>query len=141
MSQARTLRHRPGFRFAFDPDSCSDCPGNCCRGIPGYVWVSAGEIRNLAALLKMNIIDFKQQYIRKIDNRLSLKERRLGDDYPCIFFDIGSRRCSVYEARPEQCRSYPFWEENRHLTGDLTHDCPGIRGDYKPSEDECRNDS
>ncbi len=139
MSSTLTLLHKAGFRFAFDPDSCKECPGNCCRGVSGYVWVTDTEIRNLANFLKMNTIDFRQRYVRKIDNRYSLKESWTGTDYPCIFFDAEARGCSVYQARPKQCRTYPFWEENRGLTGDLTHDCPGIRNSSDFSGDKAQH--
>jgi Fe-S-cluster containining protein len=38
-------------------------------------------------------------------------------------------RCSVYRARPEQCRTWPFWPENmseRVWTKEVKRDCPGI---------------
>ena len=36
---------------------------------------------------------------------LSLKEK---SNYDCVFWEQGG--CSVYEHRPIQCKSYPFWE-------------------------------
>lgn len=38
----------------------------------------------------------------------SIRERRNGD---CIYFKAGIG-CTVYEVRPRQCRSWPFWESN-----------------------------
>ena len=32
------------------------------------------------------------------------------DDEKCVF--LGEKGCTVYEARPEQCRTWPFWPEN-----------------------------
>ncbi|MEE8526140.1 MAG: YkgJ family cysteine cluster protein, partial [Thermoanaerobaculia bacterium] len=48
----------------------------------------------------------------------------------CIFWqETGPRPgCQVYSARPEQCRTFPFW--NRHLVDEqawteVEHECPG----------------
>ena len=38
------------------------------------------------------------------ETRLSLKEK---PNLDCILWESGG--CSVYEARPLQCRSFPFW--------------------------------
>ena len=54
---------------------------------------------------------------------LSLKEK---SNFDCIFWDYG---CKVYNARPVQCRTFPFWQS---LTaGNDTWEmaslgCPGI---------------
>jgi Fe-S-cluster containining protein len=110
-----------GLRF-----TCSKC-GNCCTGGPGYVWVSRKEIGRMAELLKISRSEVVRQYCRKIGRRLSLKEikhPRTGG-YDCIFMkEIPSanptpqeiahprRICTVYESRPLQCRTWPFWEGN-----------------------------
>ena len=41
--------------------------------------------------------------------RKSLIEYSNGD---CVFFDGKTRKCTVYEARPRQCRTWPFWDSN-----------------------------
>ncbi len=87
---------------------CSQC-GDCCTGAPGYVWVNKEEIRALAATQAMDVAEFEQKYVRRVGIRLSLIEYPNGD---CVFFDTQTRRCTVYEARPRQCRTWPFWESN-----------------------------
>ena len=52
---------------------------------------------------------FEELYVRKIGIRKSLKEFPNGD---CVFFDGEQRKCTVYEARPRQCRTWPFWDSN-----------------------------
>jgi Fe-S-cluster containining protein len=38
----------------------------------------------------------------------------MGED-ACAFLD--GARCTVYEARPTQCRTFPFWKENLRRRG------------------------
>ena len=95
--------YRDGLRF-----KCSQC-GNCCTGAPGYVWVNKEEIAALAARLNMSVANFEQDYVRQVGVRKSLIEYDNGD---CVFFDGEARRCTVYEDRPRQCRTWPFWESN-----------------------------
>lgn len=94
---------RGGLRF-----ECTGC-GDCCTGAPGYVWVSAEEIEELAYVLGLSVAAFEARYVRVVENRKSLVEMEQGD---CVFFDRGSRRCRVYEHRPMQCRTWPFWQSN-----------------------------
>jgi hypothetical protein len=48
-------------------------------------------------------------------------------DKPCSF--LGDDGCRIHSAKPQQCRSYPFWRENLQtrrswkVTGEI---CPGI---------------
>ncbi|HTQ39550.1 MAG TPA: YkgJ family cysteine cluster protein [Pirellulales bacterium] len=92
-----------GLRF-----QCTQC-GDCCTGAPGYVWVTEDEIAALAKLLGLAADDFEARYVRCIGTRKSLIEFDNGD---CVFFDNQSRKCKVYEARPRQCRTWPFWDSN-----------------------------
>jgi uncharacterized protein len=88
--------------------SCTGC-GDCCTGAPGYVWVNASEIETMAAAVGVAVDEFQRRYVRKIGVRRSLVELPGGD---CVFFDNASRKCGVYEARPRQCRTWPFWASN-----------------------------
>jgi uncharacterized protein len=88
---------------------CSGC-GDCCTGAPGFVWVNDAEIAALAKATGFHdVSDFEAKYVRKVGVRKSLVEFANGD---CVFFDNGSRRCNVYEQRPRQCRTWPFWDSN-----------------------------
>jgi len=96
--------YQDGLRF-----KCSQC-GDCCTGAPGYVWVNKEEITQLATLVGMDDIEaFRDKYVRKVGIRESLREYA---DGACVFFDTEARKCTVYEARPRQCRTWPFWDSN-----------------------------
>ena len=45
------------------------------------------------------------RYTRRVDGGLSLREEA---DGRCVLFESGSG-CRAYEARPRQCRTWPFW--------------------------------
>jgi Fe-S-cluster containining protein len=110
--------HR-GLRF-----ECTGC-GACCIGAPGYVWVNKAEIEALASVLRLEVEQFEKRYVRQIGIRKSLVEFPNGD---CVFFDNRSRGCQVYEVRPRQCRTWPFWASNLQTpeTWQQTcRDCPG----------------
>ena len=87
---------------------CSQC-GDCCTGAPGFVWVQQQEIDDLAREVELSSEEFEEKYVRKIGARRSLREFPNGD---CVFFDTDKRGCSVYQARPIQCRTWPFWDSN-----------------------------
>ena len=65
------------------------------------------EAADLAAHLGIDVTDFRRRYLRKVGGRYCLIDRPNRD---CIFLDGGG--CTVYEARPTQCRTFPFWPEN-----------------------------
>ncbi|MFT5302903.1 MAG: Fe-S-cluster containining protein [Mariniblastus sp.] len=111
--------YKDGLKF-----SCSGC-GDCCTGAPGFVWVNQEEVAEMAKLVELSIDDFHAQYTRKIGIRHSLKEFSNGD---CYFFDQETRKCQVYEARPRQCKTWPFWDSNLKTPEDWERtcdDCPG----------------
>lgn len=104
---------------------CTGC-GDCCTGAPGYVWVNKQEIADLAVALGFDEVEkFEDKYVRKIGIRKSLVEFPNGD---CVFFDNGTRKCAVYEFRPRQCRTWPFWDsnlKNPKAWQETCENCPG----------------
>ncbi|MGC8638897.1 MAG: YkgJ family cysteine cluster protein [Isosphaeraceae bacterium] len=110
--------YRDGLAF-----SCTRC-GACCTGGPGYVWVTLDEIEKLARHRGEKLEEFSKRFVRRVGDRWSLIERPGGD---CIFWDAQAG-CTVYPARPIQCRTWPFWPENVETTEDwqrTTQVCPG----------------
>lgn len=111
--------YRDGLKF-----TCSGC-GDCCSGSPGYVWVSADEIKVMADAIGHTVEDFEQIYVRKIGIRKTLKEL---PNYDCVFLDEQSRQCQLYDARPTQCKTWPFWDSNLKTPQDwqrTCEECPG----------------
>ena len=103
---------------------CQDC-GGCClsRGEYAYVYLTAGDRKHLADHLKNSTREIAIKYTDKTDGLLHLKDPAKD----CLFLEDG--RCSVYEARPSQCRSWPFWPENmkKKVWGnDIASYCSGI---------------
>ena len=107
--------------------SCTRC-SSCCRFESGYVYLTKNDLRDLAAKCKMTYTQFVKKNCRWIPSAndtelLSLREK---PDYDCIFWDSG---CSVYDSRPLQCRTFPFWPgvlKSRESWVRAGHDCPGI---------------
>lgn len=118
---------RAGFEFCFEPSACTECPGHCCCGASGKVWVNQQEILEIARVLQINIIDCLQWYCNRVGNRLAVKERLSEYGLACVFFDGPARSCAIYSVRPEQCRRFPFWEYFKKHHKELTRECPGIR--------------
>ena len=112
-----------GLRF-----SCTRCSA-CCRHDSGYVFLSGKDVSILGAALDMEYGEFTKVYCRWIPSvngtwQLSLREK---SNFDCIFWT--EEGCSVYEKRPLQCRSFPFWQSvvcdkrNWKMTA---QGCPGM---------------
>ena len=107
--------YKDGLKF-----QCSQC-GDCCTGAPGFVWVNEQEIAAIAHEIgEPDVEKFSKLYVRKVGTRFSLKEFPNGD---CVFFDGEARKCTVYGARPRQCRTWPFWNSNLESPDDWAHTC------------------
>ena len=95
--------------------TCTQC-GNSCTGPAGYVWFDADEGRAIAAQLGVDEKTFYARYAKKLYGRWSLSEiARDNGDHDCVFLtDLGDgkRGCAIYQDRPTQCRTWPFWPEN-----------------------------
>ena len=120
---------KEGFGYAFDPSKCEGCEGRCCTGESGYIYVTAEEILALSNLLKLETQFFVEKYLYKKGYKYSLKEVVCNDSYDCIFYDRVSKGCKVYEARPTQCRTFPFWDYFKQRVDELKDECPGILDD------------
>jgi len=115
-----------GYPYLFDASACERCGGRCCIGESGNIFVRPKEIFALSQLLKMDESLFRAEYLEKRGYKYSLKEQQVDASYDCIFYDRSLSRCSVYEARPLQCRTFPFWDYYKIRVDELKEECPGI---------------
>ncbi len=117
-----------GFSFGFDPKGCDSCEGNCCIGESGNIWINNSEIENLAKYLNISVDELKLKYIEKRSYKYSIKEVQLSvNNYACIFFDLEKKGCSIYEVRPTQCRTFPFWDYFKKNINEVKQECPAIK--------------
>ena len=117
------LISKEGFSYKFDPEACKNCEGNCCIGESGYIWVTPQDIKAIAFYLNMDEELFKKTFLIKVGYRYSLKEKPYKDGYACVFFENG---CKIYPVRPNQCRTFPFWDYYKDKVDELKKECPGI---------------
>jgi Fe-S-cluster containining protein len=88
---------------------CTRC-GACCRR-KGYVWLCDLDITRLANHLGLPTEEFRARYTRAItiDGQDAPGVCLTKAPHGCIFLDDARNECTVYAARPTQCRTFPFW--------------------------------
>lgn len=77
---------------------CLEC-GACCRDI--VVPLEDDEIAAMAVAAGLSEAAFREQFVRPVEHH-----GQAIDAKPCPFQE--GNRCTVYEARPEGCRGYPY---------------------------------
>ena len=99
---------------------CTQC-GACCSGEPGFVWVDENEIESLAAEMDLTVDEFEYQFVRRSGAEQELEGVPRWRLHPAGSRD--SRKCTVYDARPIQCRTWPFWDSNLKKRKDWKETC------------------
>lgn len=74
----------------------------------GYVEVTPSDIRRLARHLKLSEREFEARHIVRVTRA---GKKRIKAGYETCQFLGDDRRCTVYEARPENCRGYYCWDQ------------------------------
>lgn len=115
-----------GYNFGFRYGFCDECGGRCCTGESGYIWISEEEAVAVSVLLGMSIDEFADKYLFRASDKLSIKEKEFADGHACIFFDENAKNCSIYEVRPAQCRTFPFWEYFKTHHEEALRECPAL---------------
>ena len=98
---------------------CQQC-GTCCRW-SGHVLLTKADIARLAAAAGLSEETFISSYTVLAANRsqLSLAD---GPDGSCTLLKDG--RCTLYDARPAQCRDFPYgWR--------VAEGCPALEASDK----------
>jgi uncharacterized protein len=121
-----------GLRF-----ECTGC-GACCtaRGDYAHVYLNPEEAADLAREVKLPVREFRRRYT--FVDEYGYTQLRF-DDATCVFLDRKTLRCTVYGARPTQCRTFPFWRglvDKGRFTPEARALCEGIgRGPAHRLED------
>jgi Fe-S-cluster containining protein len=124
-----------GCAYFFDDGLCFECLqcGDCCTGEPGTIYVSGTEIEAIAGHLQLTLDEFRTSYLYPYKDSFSVMEDHRGH---CLFYDQG---CTIYQWRPLQCRTFPFWFSNvRSETRwqRIAGQCPGIGRGRRYTRDE-----
>ena len=86
---------------------CSKCPAYCCS----YDRIIV-EKRDLARLAKHFGVDLETARLRftKVRDGEQVLRHQKDKIYGsiCMFLDLKSRRCTIYNARPGVCHEYPY---------------------------------
>ena len=116
----RSPWYASGLRFSCVPE-CGAC---CTRHEDyAYVYLTTDDIRRISKHLGMSRREFLNEYTVLDDGEVVLKMV----EPECPLLD--GWRCTVYEVRPVQCRTFPFWTENlrnRAAWKRVGEFCPGI---------------
>ncbi|MDR3253979.1 MAG: YkgJ family cysteine cluster protein [Synergistaceae bacterium] len=107
--------------------SCASC-GTCCGCEPGTVSFTSDEESVMARSLGINIAEFRSLYVWTKHGAPSLRELANLD---CVFLERNANLCwcRIYEARPAQCRTFPFWADalrSRFSWDRFASSCPGM---------------
>lgn len=111
----------------------TSCGGKCCKipeGQHTYVFLTPEDKKSLLKLTGKKLEEIAvyavfnwTRFTKEKTKQWVLRQ----ENEKCIFLKDG--KCEVYEARPIQCRSFPFWPElfRNHKEWKKTTDlCPGI---------------
>ena len=101
--------------------------GKCCvsRGEYGYVFLTTSDRARMAQYLGLTLSAFTRSYCTQVDGNWALREDPAEPDCPFL----QDHKCTVYEARPTQCRTWPFWPEvmsARAWSQEVASFCPGV---------------
>ena len=89
---------------------CTEC-GKCCTGA-GEVWANFAEVTALAKATGLSEKHFITKYTKSYSKRPGwyMIKRKIGSG-DCVFLGKDGKMCLVYNARPTQCATYPWWPE------------------------------
>lgn len=101
--------------------------GKCCtsHGEYGFVFLTLEDRQRMAKFLGLSTLKFTKQYCQRTQGYFHLREDTGNPD--CLF--LKKKRCSIYSARPTQCRTWPFWPEvlnAKTWNREVATFCPGV---------------
>lgn len=107
--------------------SCTRC-GLCCKE-EGYVFFSYSDISRASRYLKITPMDFIKKYLKYNEDLEHYIE--VTKSLPCLFLD-NKNGCKINDAKPEQCKTFPYWKEymdrdGNLISGKFDRPCPGVQ--------------
>jgi len=121
-----------GLRF-----ECTQC-GKCCwtRGEFSHVYLTTEDIAALAAATGLGRRRFRERHTFRDENGWTELDFVGGR---CVMLDAKTSLCTVYESRPTQCRTFPFWPEmirRGAWTSEARRICEGVGNGRVVPKDE-----
>jgi uncharacterized protein len=100
--------------------------GRCClsREEYGHVYMTLEDRRRMARHLGLSTAQFTRAYCEKNAGYFQLKQ-----SHPKACRFLVDKKCSIYEGRPSQCRTWPFWPEvlsPKKWSTEVQAFCPGV---------------
>lgn len=105
---------------------CQRC-GDCCSGPDAEVLVFPSEVRRIIAHTKqpwLDVVEPPKTGVWDMEGNFHTLEwmlRRSGNR--CAYYDDASGSCRIYHARPDICRTYPFYLDGDELR---VSECRGL---------------
>ena len=87
--------------------NCKKCPGYCCS-YP-LIALDKRDVERLAKHHGLSFEEARSKFTKVAHGRQYAMRRKADPHYGriCRFFDTDARHCTIYEARPAICRSFP----------------------------------
>lgn len=103
--------------------------GRCCT-CPGIVYVSKNEQLAMSQSKGMPLFEFQREYVITQNGHDAIATPRFRTR---CFLDADNK-CTVYEARPAQCKTYPnwpeIWEDKARIKREIQN-CKGLQYAYQ----------
>ena len=101
--------------------------GKCCtsHGEFGFVFLTLSDRKRMAKHLELTTSQFTKKFCQRTNGFWHLIENPNEPD--CQF--LKNKKCSIYAARPTQCRTWPFWPEVMNAKAwkkEVVNFCPGV---------------
>jgi len=86
---------------------CSKCPAYCCAY--EHIPVTKRDIARLAKHHGLTPEVAEKRFTKKVPDGYRVLRHQKDTVYKtaCRFLDLETRRCTIYDARPTVCRTYP----------------------------------
>jgi len=104
---------------------CTGC-GKCCTGGEDhYVAMSKMEAKRIQKHLGVSSAWFRRRYVNHLTRNTLTARMHNGR---CVFLNDNGK-CRIYQLRPVQCKTYPYWPElleNKQTWDSEAVHCEGI---------------